>query len=109
MPDAMRKDVEKLMEDGPAQRKQPERFTRKEQAARDAAIAAAGPDVDSAAASGAPAGADSAAEDVGGVRSCLLLQSRSCMFLSDVSFRGNKDNVMGSQTAFQGVLWQCIP
>ena len=40
MPDAMRKDVEKLMETV-SQRKQPERFTRKEQTARAAAAEAA--------------------------------------------------------------------
>lgn len=32
MPDSMRKDVEKLLQDIPAARKRPERFTRKEQA-----------------------------------------------------------------------------
>lgn len=41
MPDQMRKDVEKLMEDYPGSKTQPERFTRKEQAAREAAAEAA--------------------------------------------------------------------
>ena len=40
MPDAMRKDVEKLIE-SVSQRKQPERFTRKEQTVRAAAAEAA--------------------------------------------------------------------
>lgn len=40
MPDLMRKDVEKLMEEGPPAKKHPERFTRKEQAARAAAVEA---------------------------------------------------------------------
>jgi hypothetical protein len=41
MPDQMRKDVEKLMEEYPASKTQPERFTRKEQAVRAAAAEAA--------------------------------------------------------------------
>ena len=39
MPDAMRKDMEKSIQEAPAGRKQPERFTRKEQARRAAAPA----------------------------------------------------------------------
>lgn len=43
MPDSMRKDVEKLLEDIPAARKRPERFTRKEQAKQAVLGAPAGP------------------------------------------------------------------
>ena len=43
MPDSMRKDVEKLLEDIPAARKQPERFTRKEQAKQAVSGVPAGP------------------------------------------------------------------
>ena len=43
MPDSMRKDVEKLLEDIPATRKRPERFTRKEQAKQAVSGVPAGP------------------------------------------------------------------
>jgi len=43
MPDSMRKDVEKLLEDIPTVRKRPERFTRKEQAQQAVSGAPAGP------------------------------------------------------------------
>lgn len=43
MPDSMRKDVEKLLEDIPATRKAPERFTRKEQAKQAVSGVPAGP------------------------------------------------------------------
>lgn len=43
MPDSMRKDVEKLLEDIPAMRKTPERFTRKEQAKQAVSGVPAGP------------------------------------------------------------------
>lgn len=43
MPDSMRKDVEKLLEDIPPTRKRPERFTRKEQAKQAVSGVPAGP------------------------------------------------------------------
>lgn len=43
MPDSMRKDVEKLLEDIPTTRKRPERFTRKEQANQAVSGVPAGP------------------------------------------------------------------
>ena len=43
MPDSMRKDVEKLLEDIPATRKRPKRFTRKEQAKQAVSGVPAGP------------------------------------------------------------------
>lgn len=51
MPDSMRKDVEKVLEDIPAVRKRPERFTRKEQAQQAVSGAPAGPVVATAGAS----------------------------------------------------------
>ncbi|KAL0039701.1 hypothetical protein WJX77_005628 [Trebouxia sp. C0004] len=51
MPDSMRKDVEKLLEDIPTVRKRPERFTRKEEAQQAVSGAPAGPAVATAGAS----------------------------------------------------------
>lgn len=57
MPEQMRKDVEKLMEENPPSKKQPERFTRKEQAARAETAGAAAAPGDTDAAEGAPTAA----------------------------------------------------
>ena len=54
MPDSMRKDVEKLLEDIPTVRKRPESFTRKEQAQQAVSGAPAGPVVATAGASVIP-------------------------------------------------------
>ena len=64
MPDTMRKDVERSIQEAPAGRKQPERFTRKEQARR-AAAPAPGPTSrpDEAAAAGPAASAAAAPEE----------------------------------------------
>ncbi len=66
MPDAMRKDVEKSIQEAPAGRRQPERFTRKEQARRAAAPApepASRPDEAAAAGPAASAAAEPEEEE----------------------------------------------
>ena len=68
MPDMMRKDIEKLVEEaGAGDRKQPERFTRKEMARRAAATAPAASSVTPAATVAPPsatAGAGMAGDDL---------------------------------------------
>lgn len=81
MPDLMRKDVDKLLEDLPAARKLPERFTRKEQAARreaEATAAAAVPESDGQpGTTGDAAGAAADAAPQVGVQILPLLKSTS--------------------------------
>ena len=72
MPDLMRKDVEKLIAEYTGSRTQPERFTRKEQAAREAAMEAATGSAESAGdASGPMSSPSAAAEPLNQVRPCL--------------------------------------
>lgn len=78
MPDLMRKDVEKLISEYSGSKTQPERFTRREQAARDAAAAAVVPEAGSSQAD--ETGGPRSSRSMEGETSCQVQNGMPCRF-----------------------------